>query len=168
MKKDSTAIPKDEKDAEYMTGVELRRGNEILFRGGIMEIARSFWLYNEDGTSNGFGISISFSDGSTTTLDGQGKVIDPAEPPVHTILQLMQNPKLTHKGQWYGWFAAVLVCGLNAISILFADELFLWSLSFRVRYPGGAEPSDMEITRRYISWTVLTVAALSIFIVGLQ
>ena len=34
-KEDHTAIPKDEEMAEYMTGVELRQGEDILFRGGV-------------------------------------------------------------------------------------------------------------------------------------
>ena len=47
-KEDSTAIPKDEEMAEYMTGVELRQGEDILFRGGVLEAGDSYWLYNED------------------------------------------------------------------------------------------------------------------------
>ena len=34
-KEDPKAIPKDEGMAEYMTGVELRQGEDILFRGGV-------------------------------------------------------------------------------------------------------------------------------------
>lgn len=41
-KEDLTAIPKDEEMAEYMTGVELRQGEEILFRGGILETGESY------------------------------------------------------------------------------------------------------------------------------
>lgn len=34
---DSTAIPKDSEMKEDMVGVELRKGEEIIFRGGVLE-----------------------------------------------------------------------------------------------------------------------------------
>ena len=52
--------------------------------------------------------------------------------------------------------------------MLFADELFRWHLSFRVWNADHLEPSDWELAGRYISWTVLCVMALVLFIVGLQ
>ena len=50
---------------------------------------------------------------------------------------------------------------------LFADELFRWDLSFRVRDVEQAEPSDWEIASRYIGWTFCILMALLIFIKGL-
>ena len=164
-KEDATAIPEGEELAEYMTGVELRRGETVLFRGGILETGDSFFLYNEDGTPD-FGISYVTGDG--VERDENGNEIDPMEPSVSTILKLMKNPELTHKGEGFAWFGAVLICVLNAISILFADELFRWNLSFQIRNADGAEPSDFEIAGRYIGWTAMTIAALAIFIIGLQ
>ena len=54
------------------------------------------------------------------------------------------------------------------MSILFADELFRWQLMFRVQNVENVEPSEWEITGRYISWTVLPVAAIVIFVIGLK
>uniref|UniRef100_UPI0040560E36 hypothetical protein n=1 Tax=Agathobacter sp. TaxID=2021311 RepID=UPI0040560E36 len=105
-KEDPTAIPKDREMQEYMTGVELRQGEEVLFRGGVLETGDSYWLYNEDGTLDDFVISYVTSDG--IERDENGNVIDPIE------------------------------------------------------------PSDLEIAGRYIGWTVLTIAALVLFIMGLQ
>ena len=56
----------------------------------------------------------------------------------------------------------------NPLSILFADELFRWHLSFRVWNADNLEPSDWELAGRYISWTVLCVTALVVFVIGLQ
>ena len=70
-----------------------------------------------------------------------------------------------YKGAWFG---AAFICLINAISMLFADELFRWHLSFRVWNADHLEPSDWELAGRYISWTVLCVMALVLFIVGLQ
>ena len=165
-KKDPTAIPKDEEIREYMTGVELRQGEDILFRGGILEIGDSYWLYNEDGTIDNFGLSYVTGDGMER--DENGNVIDPIEPSASIILELMNDPELTHKGEWFAWFGAVFICVLNALSILFADELFRWNLAFQIRNVDNAEPSDWEIAGRYIGWTVLAITALVLFIVGLQ
>lgn len=165
-KEDSTAIPKDREMAEYMTGVELRQGDEILFRGGVMESGDSWWLHNEDGTLYSFGFTYVTDDG--IERDQNGNVIDPVEPSAATILELMKGPELTHKGEGLVWFGAVFICILNALSIFFADELFRWNLAFQIRNVDHAEPSDGEITGRYIGWTVMAIMALVIFIMGLQ
>ena len=166
VKEDPTAIPKDEEMQEYMTGVELRQGEDILFRGGVLEIGDFYWLYNEEGTLDNFGFSYVTSDG--IERDENGNVIDPIEPSASTILELMNDPELTHKGEWFAWFGAVFICVLNALFILFADELFRWNLAFQIRNVDNAEPSDWEIAGRYIGWTVLTITALVLFIMGLQ
>ena len=77
------------------------------------------------------------------------------EPSASTIYELLNEPKLTHKGESYVWFGAVFICILNALSIFFADELFRWNLAFQIRNVDHAEPSDWEIAGRYIGWTVM-------------
>ena len=80
----------------------------------------------------------------------------------------MHGPKLTHKGDVFGWFSGLLLCAVTAFSILFADELFRWHLRFRIADPENAEPSDWEIASRYIAWTVFPVLALFVFVMGLR
>lgn len=164
-KEDPTAIPKDSEMAKYMTGVELREGNEILFRGGIRDMGDFYWIQNEDGTGDNM-VVITYGDG--IERDENGNIVDPFEPSVSSVLELMRGPELTHKGIGFAWFGAVFICLVNAISILFADELFRWHLSFRVWNADRLEPSDWELACRYISWTVLTIMALVIFVIGLQ
>lgn len=120
---DPTAIPEDGEMRDFMTGVEIRIGDEILFRGGVLESGDSYWLHNEDGTLTDVEESFMIS---------------------------------------YG------VEEEDSDSILFADELFRWNLSFQIRNVDNAEPSDTVIAGRYLSWTVLTIAALALFITGLQ
>ncbi len=165
-KEDSTAIPKDEEMAESMIGVELLQGDSILFRGGVLKVTDGYWLYNEDGTLYNFGITYVTSDG--LERDENGNVIDPVEPSASTILDLMNDPQLTHKGEWLAWFGAVFICILNALLILFADELFRWNLRFQIRNADDAEPSDWEIAGRYMSWTFLAIMAMILFLTGLQ
>lgn len=166
VKEDPTAIPKDEEFREEMTGVELYNGEELLFRGGILKFGDNTMLYNEDGTVESFGFSYVTSYG--VELDENGNEIDPIEPSASDILELMNDPELTHKGEWLTWFEGVFICVLTALSILFADELFRWNLAFQIRDVEKAEPSDWEIAGRYIGWTVLPIMALILFIVGLR
>lgn len=165
-KDDATAIPKDSELRDDMVGVELRQGEEILFRGGVLDNGDYLWLYNEDGSIENLDITVTTNYG--TVMDENGNVIDPMEPSVITILDLMGEPELTHKGNWLAWFGAVFICVLNVLSILFADELFRWNLIFQIRNVDHAEPSDFEIAGRYISWTVLIIMALVVFVMGLQ
>ena len=167
-KEDPTAIPKDDEMAEYMTGVEIRRGEDILFRGGVRDGWDSYLMYNEDGTVYNFGYFFSYTAGDGIERDVNGNIIDSVEPSASTILELMDDPELTHKGEWIAWFYAVLICIFNAVLILFADELFRWNLRFQIRNADYAEPSDWEIAGRYIGWTALAIAALVMFVAGLQ
>lgn len=165
-KEDPTAIPKDTGSLTSTTGIELRCGDKIVFRGGVEKSGDWRFLYNEDGSFETIRITATMSDG--TVVDEHGNPIDPMEPSISTILDLMDGPALTHKGAWIGWFGGVLICAFAVISILFADELFRWNASFLVRDADKAEPSDWEITSRYITWTALPVIALVVFILGLR
>ena len=152
---------------EDMVGVELRKGEEVIFRGGVLEHGDYIFLYNEDGSGATINVTATMGDG--TVIGADGNAIDPMEPFASTILHLMTGePELTHKGNWLAWFGGVFICMINALLILFADELFRWNLRFQIRNADYAEPSDWEIAGRYISWTVLPIMALVTFIVGLQ
>lgn len=156
VKEDPAAIPKDSDLQAQMTGIELRCGGEIVFRGGVVNSGDWRMLYNEDGSFDLLrSITATMSDGTM-------------EPSVSTILDLTDGPALTHKGTWLGWFGGVLICVITALTMLFADELFRWNASFLVRNAEEAEPSDWEIAGRYITWTVLPVMAAVIFILGLK
>lgn len=156
VKEDPAAIPKDSDLQTQMTGIELRCGGEIVFRGGVVNSGDWRMLYNEDGSFDLLrSITATMSDGTM-------------EPSVSTILDLTDGPALTHKGTWLGWFGGVLICVITALAMLFADELFRWNASFLVRNAEEAEPSDWEIAGRYITWTALPVMAAVIFILGLK
>lgn len=138
---DPTAVPADSALAAYMTGVELRRGGEVVFRGGDAP--------------------------GDYAADESGSAVS-EEPSVLTLLTLISGPVLRHKGQWPVWLGGVLLCVITALTVLFADELFRWHLSFRIRNADRAEPSDWEIAGRYLSWTALPLLALVVFILGLR
>ena len=100
--------------------------------------------------------------------DSDGNIIDPAKPSASDILRLVFDPELTHKGSWLAWLGAVFISFLTAVSILYADELFRWDLSFQIQNAEAAEPSEWEMMKRYISWTVFVIAALIVYFLGLQ
>ncbi len=165
-REDVSAIPKGNDHAESMTGIEILRGDEIMFRGAMLDLGNLRVLYNEDGSPETLSIFATMSDGRV--VNQYGHTVDPMEPSVSDLLNLMAGPELTHKGEGAGWFGGVFFCVVTAISILFADELFRWQLMFRVQNVENVEPSEWEITGRYISWTVLPVAAIVIFVIGLK
>lgn len=161
---DETAIPKDEVMADEMIGVELRKGKEILFRGGIQKYNEHLLVYSQDDALDIYSSTVV----PHSMQDANGNLVDSIEPSVYTILELMYHPKLTHKGHWSIWFLITLLCILNAISILYADELFRFFIGFRIQNAENAEPSDWEITGRYIGWILMTIVIFSYYMVGLQ
>lgn len=164
VKDDPAAVPKDHEMSRSMTGIEVREGDEILFRGGVMDVGEYYWFYNEDGTSG----SIIYITSDGIERDGNGNPVDRMKPSLSTIYELTHTPELTHKGHGLAWFIAVIGYVFNAISILFADELFRWRLVFRVRNVWDAEPTEWEIAGRHVAWTAITVVVLVLFIMGLQ
>lgn len=162
---DPGAIP-ESADMSGLTGVELRKGEEVIFRGGVVRQGDTLWLYHENGDLENGGITITTSAG--VTLDEDGNMVDPNEPSLSTILELMDGPALTRKGDWLPYLLGVFLCAVTAVTILFADELFRFQLSFRILQAEDAEPTDLELFGRYVAWTVLPIAALVIFLLGLQ
>ena len=145
VQEDPTAIPEAFTENSGMTGIEIRCGEDVFFRGCTSKFGGPSFLYNEDGS-----------------------IIDPLEPEAATILGLLDSPELTHKGSWLAWFLGIIICGVTVVSILFADELFRLRLSFRIQNVEDAEPTEWEMTTRYLSWIVFAIGAFAIFIIGLQ
>ena len=159
VREDASAIP-----AEFLqydmpaTGVELRRGDAVIFRGCLRDNGEYRMLYDENGDLDD--LSLSFSDSEQTTAA--------EEPTAFELLALLVDLQPEHKGQWALGALGLLVCAVTAASILYADELFRWDLSFRVRDPEAAEPSDWELASRYFTWIVLPMLALVMFVMGLR
>ena len=150
-------------------GVELRCGEELVFRGGVLRQGSGLMLFDEDGgIHTGLQFGVVGADGSYTVQDEYGETVDPMEPSVSSILNVMAGPPLDHKGSWLGWVMGLIICILTTVDILFADELFRLHMAFHISRAEDAEPSDWEIAGRYIGWTVMPVIALVLFIIGLQ
>ncbi len=166
VREDPTAIPKDVTFTGPVTGLEIRRGESIYFRGARETTGNGFRLVYEDGKAQD---SIRITAGLfTTSTDTYGNTVQSVEPTPNQILDLLDGPKLTHKGSRGGWLLGVLVCLLTAASIFFADELFRLRMVFHVQDVYDIEPSGWELGVRYGTWLLLTIGALVAFIVNLQ
>ncbi len=166
---DPSAIPEEKEFADLLTGLEIRNGDEIFFRGSalvnVVGDHPNLMLYLEDGSVY-FPVTVSASNG--VIYDGDGAVIDPMEPTAYTILELMSGPELTRKGAWPMWILGVFMSAFAVITILFADELFRLGLVFYIRDVAQIELTDWAITARHLSWTGMAIVTLIIYIWGLQ
>ena len=162
---DADAAPQNIELKRSLKGIEISCEDTTVFRGGMLDNGSDIWLYDQNGNLENPGFSASVNVGGTTYEITD--MSDTLEPSVFTILDLVKGPALSHKGDLSAWLYGTFICVITAVSILFADELFRFSLSFSIRDPGRAEPSDWEIAGRYISWTIMPITALIFFIAGL-
>ena len=142
-----------------------RDGADILFRGGWYNSSFPL-LVDENGAMEPlFSLSVHTSSGKVYGPDGQA-LAPSYEPTASFLLQLALEPPLTHRGEIDAYFTGTLLAVVDIVSILFADRLFRWDLSFRIRDPEGAEPSEWEIFTRYLGWIVCTAGALIVYLMG--
>lgn len=153
---DPSAIPQTEEtarfDRDFFTGVEIRKGDEVWFRGAYSPYS-SHWLLDEEG--NDLTVSISF-----------GAEPSKPEPAPGVILRFAQGPETSPRGYGPGLLFGLLLSAICLVSLLFEDQLFRWNLAFRVQDPYRAEPSEWELFSRWVGWIALTGLALFIYILA--
>ena len=166
IEEDPSALADIEFCPSDMRGVALYDGETLLFRGGFWPSGDFTQLYRADGSPDlQMGL---YAVENGVWKDADGNVVDPMKPDAADILRIALAPELTHKGDWLVWFGAVCISLLNAATILYADELFRWNLSFQIRNTEDVEPSEWEMLSRYLGWTVLTILAFIVYILGLK
>lgn len=167
MESDPTAVPSQQDTAEGFVGIEIRDKGKILFRGGVRALQDYCFFIHSDGSSDFLSIYEDEVTGVAYNAE-TGEVYDRMAPTLRDIYALLTKPPLTHKGDAMAWLAGVVMCIVNAVTLLFADELFYWKMSFLVRNVQGAEPSDWALGQRFIGWAALGILALVVFVLGLQ
>lgn len=166
IKEDPSALADIEFCPSDMRGVALYDGETLLFRGGFWPSGEFTQLYRADGSPDlQMGL---YAVENGVWKDADGNAVDPMKPDAADILRIALAPELTHKGDWLVWFGAVCISLLNAATILYADELFRWNLSFQIQNAEDVEPSEWEMLSRYLGWTVLTILAFIVYILGLK
>lgn len=165
---DPTASP--EGDWSALPGIEIRRGNEVLFRGGYYE-GSWFMLIQEDGEPVGDTWPVRFYTSTGEVLGGDGRVLDEEDlhaPGLSFPAKLVLAPELTHRGSLSLYMLVTLLAAFNIVQICFPALMFRLSLLGRVRDPGAAEPSDFYIAVEHLEWMVLTVVIFAFYVVSLR
>lgn len=140
-------------------GLEIWEGEELLFRGGYAPTTDFAILVDENGPNYNWGVV-----GGTFGHDFDR----PVEPPsTYDLFHFTIGAAPTHRGDWLFYWLGLFIAVMNAVSILFADQIFLWHMSWRVQRPEDVEPSDWEIFSRYFGWCFLAVMAFGVFLYGL-
>lgn len=166
VRQDPTAVPGGEWADIGLTGIEILEGDAILFRGGYNPPGANL-IIQEDGEwySGSFGVVYTVDN---ATYDGDGDLVDVHRPDLFDILIFSQKPETdAHRGDAIFWFLGLFAAGMAALSIRFADAIFRFDLSFRIRNPDSVEPSDWELFSRVLSWIVLIVVSFGVFVAGL-
>lgn len=146
------SIPTFVTKPEALRGVELHGGGEVLFRGAYMTSDMlPLLLFREDGTRIG---------SSSEDLSGA--------PAPELILELALAPDTEGRGEFMFFLLGVLLCFLNALSILYAEEQFRFAMRLHIRNTEDMEPSDWELFVRWLCWIIATGLALIFFIGSLN
>ena len=161
---DPTALPEDFLSGQ---GVEIRQGEEVLFRGYRF----SDMLFDENGDPFWAIRAYGHASDGTIMVEG-GQTISQEEyhaPGFSTLVQVVLEPELTHKGDVGLYLAVTFLALLNIVQILFPEALFKLSLLGRIRSVDidDAEPSSFYIAMEHIEWVVLAGACLIFYAMAL-
>lgn len=152
-----------------LMGVELTNNNEVIFRGSVFHETINdgeeyFYVFDEKGSVIELG---GYYETNHIVKDANGDLIGPTEPSITEVLHLIIAPQLRNKGNRDMWFVGTFIVILNIISIYFAENLFRFDMSLKTRSAQNVEPSELVIMGRYISWSILTLMAIVVYVVGL-
>lgn len=133
---------------------------ELLFRGGYIRSSDGYaFLLDENAEHTGRGGIFDYY--APSSLE-PGPSVDDL---YHFTLGAEES--MTGRVDWMYFALALLVAVLNAVSILYAEELFTWSMSFRVAEPEKAKPSEWALFNRQVSWAVCLIFEVIFFFVAI-
>lgn len=165
IRKDPTAAPGGEWSRSAPNGVEITLDGQLLFRGGYSSDCNL--MVQEDGQVYSGLWELTYSVNGVT-YDMDGNPVDPHKPSLSILLSFFQLPEPdAHRGNPIFWVLGLVCAGLAVVFIRFDDAIFRFNLSFRVKYPEDAEPSDWELLSRIFGWLLFTVLAFVSFMAGL-
>ena len=162
------AVPKGDPWESLMTGVELRCGEEIVFRGGMLRRDSGEYLLVSDGDDETDRSIINMEYGVNPIYDSDGNEINLTNPSPAAIIELMYGPRMSNKGSIAGWIGGIFICAFTAVLVIFAKDMFRLKVNLSVQNAADADPTDLTVIGWYISWTVMPLLALFVFIFGLR
>lgn len=165
VREDPTAVPGGEWASFQLTGVEVRKEDQLLFRGGC-DWALNL-LIKEDGQPYSAFQDVTYSVNGVT-YDTDGNPVDPHEPSLRTLIRFSQLPQPdAHRGNTLMWSLGLFLAVVAFLLIRFDDAIFRLNLFFRIRHPEDAEPSDWELAGRVLGWLAFTALSFGVFLAGL-
>ena len=165
---DESAVP-DEEDismsinygASDLTGVEVFKDKESLFRGAYDEFSDMLILYDENGNMLQDSLRITFGN------EQFGTQKHPKEPTVDMILELAVLNNIEPRGETSLLIMGIFLSIVCIVTIIFEDAIFRWNLRFQIRNVENAEPSEWEMFSRWASWILMTGTAAFSYYIGL-
>lgn len=74
---------------------------------------------------------------------------------------------MTGRADWLYFFCALLFAAFNTVSLLYAEELFIFHMSFHVERAEEVKPSEWELFSRHVGWAVFLLFEGIFLIAGL-
>lgn len=165
VQEDPAALPGGKWASFQLTGVEVRKEGQLLFRGGCDQALNL--LIKEDGQPYSAFQYVTYSVNGFT-YDTDGNPVDLHEPSLRTLIRFSQLPQPdAHRGNPLMWSLGLFLAVVAFLLIRFDDAIFRLNLSFRIRHPEDAEPSDWEIAGRVLGWLAFAVLSFGVFLAGL-
>lgn len=148
-----------------LTGIEIRRGDEVLFRGGYTRGAEWSVLYQQDGEPivdiMMFAVS---TNGLVIGADGPIAPEELHEPSLSSVARIaMGDEDLVRRGSFGSYLLVTLLAALNIVQILFPKWFFRRSIIWTVRDPDRAEPSDIYVLMQKVEWVFLAIVTFALY-----
>ena len=150
-----------------MTGLEIRQGDQVLFRGGYLKDSFQI-LYQENGEPL-WDTRIPYSGAGGETVIGEaGQVnIREKQPSLTALARAALDPELVRRGSVGIYLGVTLLALLNAVQICFPGFFFRLSLWGHVRNVDDAEPSEFYIAVEHAEWVLLALLVPVLYWYGL-
>ena len=157
---DPSAVPDGYEGSQ---GIEIRLGDEVLFRGCYLP-SFTFPLIQEDGESLWEDSNIYMISGEQIWRNGQEITErEYREPSLSALARVALGTELTRQGNILLYLLITVLAVFNVLQICFPGLFFRRYIRWRVRDPELAEPSDFYIAMERMEWVVLAIVCLVLY-----
>ena len=157
---DPSAVPDGYEGSQ---GIEIRLGDEVLFRGCYLP-SSTFPLIQEDGESLWEDSNIYMISGEKIWRNGQEITErEYREPSLSALARVALGTELTRQGNILLYLLITVLAVFNVLQICFPGLFFRRYIRWRVRDPELAEPSDFYIAMERMEWVVIAIVCLVLY-----
>ena len=157
---DPSAVPDGYEGSQ---GIEIRLGDEVLFRGCYLP-SSTLPLIQEDGESLWEDSNIYMISGEQIWRNGQEITErEYREPSLSALARVALGTELTRQGNILLYLLITVLAVFNVLQICFPGLFFRRYIRWRVRDPELAEPSDFYIAMERMEWVVIAIVCLVLY-----